>query len=93
MLSFIEWLKVEKRMKKKKGKGDEQRSNQTYGEGGNLNQQREVAGGNPQVAQQTVHVFAVPELQGRDCGRDDLRPVKQSSSRLESLSLTFNLPA
>ena len=46
----------------KKEKKIEQRSNQTNGESGNLNQQGEVARGNPQVPQQTVHVFAVPEL-------------------------------
>jgi hypothetical protein len=62
MLSFTEWLKVEERMKKKKDKNDESRGNKTYGEVGNLNQQREVTRGNSQVTQQTVHVFAVPEL-------------------------------
>ena len=58
MLAFNEWVLRAKRKKKK----DEQRSNQTHGEGGNLNQQGEVAGGDSQVAQQTIHVFAVPEL-------------------------------
>ena len=58
MLAFTEWVLRAKRKKKK----DEQRSSQTHGESGNLNQQGEVARGNPQVAQQTVHVFAVPEL-------------------------------
>jgi hypothetical protein len=62
MLSFIEWLKAEKRMKKKKEKGDEPRGNQTNGEGGNFHQQGQAAGGNSQIPQQTVHVFAVPEL-------------------------------
>ena len=62
MLSFTEWLKVEKRMKKKKEKGDEPRGNQTNGEGGNFNQQGQAAGGNSQISQQTIHVFAVPEL-------------------------------
>ena len=62
MLSFTEWLKVEKRMKKKKEKSDEPRGNQTYGEGGNFNQQGQAARGNSQIPQQTVHVFAVPEL-------------------------------
>ena len=60
MMSFTEWLKSEKR--KKKEKKNEQRSNQTHGEGGHVHQQREVAGSDSQVAQQTVHVFAVPEL-------------------------------
>jgi hypothetical protein len=58
MLTLKEWMRI----RKKKEKKNEQRSNQTHGEGGNLNQQGEVAGSNPQVTQQTVHVFAVPEL-------------------------------
>ena len=58
MLAFTEWVLRAKRRKKK----DEQRSNQTHGESGNLNQQGEVAGSDTQVAQQTIHVFAVPEL-------------------------------
>ena len=58
MLAFSEWVLRTKRKKKK----DEQRSNQTHGESGNLNQQGEVARGDSQVAQQTIHVFAVPEL-------------------------------
>jgi len=58
MLAFSEWVLRAKRKRKK----DEQRSNQTNGESGNLNQQGEVAGSNPQIAQQTIHVFAVPEL-------------------------------
>jgi hypothetical protein len=58
MLAFTEWVLRAKRKRKK----DEQRSNQTHGESGNLDQQGEVAGSNPQVAQQTIHVFAVPEL-------------------------------
>jgi len=61
MLSITEWLKVEKR-KNKKDKKDEPRSNQNHGEGGNINQQGQAAGSNPQVTQQTIHVFAVPEL-------------------------------
>jgi len=58
MLAFSEWVLRTKRKKKK----DESRSNQTHGESGNLNQQGEVARGDTQVAQQTIHVFAVPEL-------------------------------
>jgi len=58
MLAFSEWVLRIKRKKKK----DEQRSNQTHGESGNLNQQGEVAGSDTQIAQQTIHVFAVPEL-------------------------------
>jgi len=58
MLAFTEWVLRAKRKKKK----DEQRSNQTHGESGNLNQQGEVAGSDTQVTQQTIHVFAVPEL-------------------------------
>jgi triphosphoribosyl-dephospho-CoA synthetase len=64
MLSFKEWRKVEATTpkKKKKDTNDEQRSSQTYGEGGNLYQQGQVARGNSEVTQQTIHVFAVPEL-------------------------------
>jgi hypothetical protein len=58
MLGFKEWLRI----RKKKEKKNEQRSSQTHGESGNLNQQGQAARGNPQIAQQTVHVFAVPEL-------------------------------
>jgi hypothetical protein len=58
MLAFSEWVLRTKRKKKK----DEQRSNQTHGESGNLNQQGEVAGGDSQVAQQTIHVFPIAEL-------------------------------
>ena len=58
MLAFSEWVLRAKRRKKK----DESRSNQTHGEGGNLNQQGEVARGDSQVAQQTIHVFPVAEL-------------------------------
>jgi triphosphoribosyl-dephospho-CoA synthetase len=58
MLAFTEWVLRAKRKKKK----DEQRSSETHREVGNLNQQGQAARGNPQVAQQTVHVFAVPEL-------------------------------
>ncbi len=58
MLRLEEWMRI----RKKKEKKNEQRSSQTYGEGGNLNQQGEAPRGNPQVTQQTVHVFAVPEL-------------------------------
>jgi len=60
MLNFTDWLKSEKR--KKKEKKDEQRGSQTYGESGNVHQQGQAIGSNPQVAQQTIHVFAVPEL-------------------------------
>jgi hypothetical protein len=59
-LKFKGW--VNQQIKKKKGKKNEQRSSQTHGEVGNLNQQGQTARGDPQIAQQTVHVFAVPEL-------------------------------
>lgn len=64
MLTFKEWRKVEATnpKKKKKDTNDEQRSSQANGEGGNLNQQGEVVRGDSQIAQQTVHLFAVPEL-------------------------------
>jgi hypothetical protein len=58
MLAFSEWVLRAKRKRKK----DEQRSNQTHGESGNINQQGEVARGDSQVAQQTIHVFPVAEL-------------------------------
>jgi hypothetical protein len=58
MLAFREWVLKTKRKKKK----DEQRSNQTHGESGNINQQGEVARGDSQVAQQTIHVFPIAEL-------------------------------
>jgi len=58
MLKLKEWLRI----RKKKEKKNEQRSSQTHREVGNLNQQGQATRGNPQVAQQTVHVFAVPEL-------------------------------
>jgi len=57
MLAFSEWVLRAKRRKKK----DEQRSNQTNSEIGHFNQQGEVARSDTQVAQQTIHVFAVPE--------------------------------
>ena len=62
MLSLKEWIKTEKRIKKKKDKANEPRGNQTNGESGNDHQQGQAAGGNSQVAQQTVHLFPVPEL-------------------------------
>jgi hypothetical protein len=64
MLTFKEWRKVEATnpRKKKKDTNDEQRSSQTNGESGNVHQQGQADRGNPQVAQQTIHVFAVPEL-------------------------------
>ena len=58
MIAFSEWVKP----KKKKERKDEQRNNQTHGESGNLNQQGKVTGGDPQVTQQTIHVFTVTEL-------------------------------
>jgi hypothetical protein len=58
MLKLKEWMRI----RKKKEKKNEQRSSQTHREVGHVNQQGETARGNPQVAQQTVHVFAVPEL-------------------------------
>jgi len=60
MIGFIEW--IQRPIKLKRKKKNEQRSNQTNGESGNDYQQGEVARGNPQVAQQTVHVFPVLEL-------------------------------
>jgi hypothetical protein len=60
MIGFIEWIQLPIKLKRKRK--NEQRSNQTNGESGDLDQQGEVARGNPQVAKQTIHVFPVPEL-------------------------------
>ena len=62
MLSLKEWLKADERIKKKKEKANEPRGNQTNGEGGYEHQQGQATGGNSQVAQQTVHLFPIPEL-------------------------------
>lgn len=63
MISYKKWrTKQIKFTKKNKEKADEPRGYQTHGEGGNFNQQGEVARGDSQITQQTVHVFAVPEL-------------------------------
>ena len=62
MLSLIEWLKSEKRIKKNKEKSNEPRGNQTNGESRNDHQQGQTAGVNTQVSQQAVHLFPVPEL-------------------------------
>ena len=60
MLAFAEWVLNQK--KKKKEHKDERHNSQVGGESGHLNQQGEAAGLDSQVTQQTVHVFAVPEL-------------------------------
>jgi hypothetical protein len=60
MIGFAEWIQRPVKLKRKKK--NEQRSSQTHGEGGDLDQQGEVAGNDSQVTQQTIHVFAVPEL-------------------------------
>jgi hypothetical protein len=62
MLSLKEWLKSEKRIKKRKENANEPRGNQANGEGGNNYQQGQTAGVNTQVTQQTVHLFPIPEL-------------------------------
>lgn len=62
MLKLSEWIKVQKRIKKKKEKGHEPRGNQANRESGNNNQQGETVGGHPQDHQQTVHLFPIPEL-------------------------------
>ena len=61
MMSLIEWIHFEKKRKAKE-LANEPRSNQTHGEIGNFNQQGEIARGDTQVTQQTIHVFTVPEL-------------------------------
>ena len=60
MLAFAEWVFNQK--KKKKERKDERHNSQIGGEIGHINQQRQVVGLDPQVTQQTIHVFAVPEL-------------------------------
>ena len=66
MIGFVEW--IQRPIKLKRKKKNEQRSSQTNGESGNYYQQGEVARGDSQIAQQTVHVFPVPELYGGYCG-------------------------
>ena len=60
MLTFAEWVLNQK--KKKKERKDERHTSQIGGEIGHINQQRQATGLDPQVTQQTIHVFAVPEL-------------------------------
>ena len=60
MLAFAEWVFNQK--KKKKERKDERHNSQVGGESGNHTQQGETVGGDPKVTQQTIHVFAVPEL-------------------------------
>ena len=60
MLAFAEWVLNQK--KKKKERKDERHVSQIGGEIRHFNQQRQAAGLDPQVTQQTIHVFAVPEL-------------------------------
>lgn len=60
MLAFAEWVLNQK--KKKKERKDERHTSQIGGEIGYINKQRQVVGHDPQITQQTVHVFAVPEL-------------------------------
>ena len=60
MMMFAEWVLNQK--KKKKERKDERHTSQIGGEIGHLNQQGKTAGLDPQVTQQTIYVFAVPEL-------------------------------
>jgi hypothetical protein len=60
MLMFVEWVLNQK--KKKKERKDERHNSQVGGESGHINQQREITGGDSQVAQQTIYVFSAPEL-------------------------------
>jgi hypothetical protein len=57
MLAFSEWVLRAKRKKKK----DEQRSNQTHGENGHLNQQGEAVGGNQTQSSKAIFIFPVSE--------------------------------
>jgi len=60
MLAFSEWVLNQK--KKKKERKNERHTSQIGGEGRHINQQGQAAGLDSQVTQQTVHIFAVPEL-------------------------------
>jgi hypothetical protein len=60
MLAFTEWVLNQK--KKKKERKNERHDSQIGGEIGHLNKQGEVAGRDPQVTQQTIHVFPEPKL-------------------------------
>ena len=60
MLAFAEWILNQ--TKKKKERKDERHDSQIGGEIGHLDQQGQAAGLDPQITQQTIHVFAVPEL-------------------------------
>jgi hypothetical protein len=64
MVSFKEWLSKSINLKKKKNKEkfDEPRGNQTNGKIGHFHQQGQATGGDSQVAQQTVHLFPMPDL-------------------------------
>ena len=64
MVSFKEWLSKSINLKKKKNKEkfDEPRGNQTNGKIGYFHQQGQATGGDSQVAQQTVHLFPMPDL-------------------------------
>jgi hypothetical protein len=60
MLTFAEWLINEQ--KKKKERKNERHNSQINRKVWNVYQQGEVAGGDSQVTQQTIHVFTVPDL-------------------------------
>ena len=62
MVSFEEWLAKPIKFKKKRTKNYEPRSNQTHGEGRNVDQQRQTARGNSKITQQTIHLFPMPKL-------------------------------
>jgi hypothetical protein len=59
MIGFIEWIQHPIKLKRKKK--NEQRSHQTHGESGNDDQQGKIDRGDPQIPQQTIHVFPVTE--------------------------------
>ena len=63
ILGFREWANDKTFIKKnKKDKKNEQSASQGRAEVGNVHQQGQAAGGNSEISQQTIHVFAVPEL-------------------------------
>jgi hypothetical protein len=54
MLKFKNWIRIKRKKK------DERHNSQVSGEIGHINQQRQVAGLDPQEPTQAVHVFPSP---------------------------------
>ena len=70
MLAFAECILNQK--KKKKERKDERHTSQIGGKSGDINQQGEVARRDPQVTQQTIHVFTVNKLKISSCNCTNL---------------------